>query len=222
MQVSNRAPKSCPNAPQLAGEHAEVLARTSASTARDNAREVLKTDAKNPYAELALAYVSLNQDNLMGETIAHAQKALDFGRGAEAERLLGRGTMARSMFQEAAGHFTRLLATNPNDTEASFSLAYCAQKLGNYRAAREALLQTLRADPKHKRARIALIHLAHSIGANAEAQHHLAKLAEIVRKDDPDLVELTQLLNGTASDAGPDAGPASKGAPLIQVTQQKH
>ena len=201
LRMLGAAPKGCPHEATLLGERAEALARAGSDSAQSAADLALKANASNPYAELALARIIYDKDK-MGESSEHAAKALKFGRGAEAERLLGRSAMARSLFKEAEAHFQSLLRANPNDAEAAYSSAVCADKAGDYRGAREGFLQTLRIDPKHIPARVHLVVLTHNAGANDEARHHLAKLTEIVPKDSPEVGQLTQLLAGADADGG--------------------
>ena len=118
--VLDAAPKDCARTPLLLGQHAEALARTGAQAeAEQAAQTALKSNPQNAYAELALARIAYDK-NQMASCADYAQKALDFGRGAEAERLLGRSTLARGQFKEAEAHFQKVVAANPNDAEASF------------------------------------------------------------------------------------------------------
>jgi tetratricopeptide (TPR) repeat protein len=207
------APATCQKGAALLGAQAEALARGGFSErAEGEALDTLKLSPSNAFAELALSRVAYDKDR-MGECADYAEKALKFGRGAEAERLLGRSMLARGKFAEAEAHFKKVLDANPNDAEAAFSAAVCNDKLGHYYQAREGFLQTLHINPKHQQARIYLVVLTHNAGANAEARHHLAKLAEIVPQDSPKLQELQALLDSTTADGGaPDAG-APKAVP---------
>jgi tetratricopeptide (TPR) repeat protein len=204
------APKSAAN---LTGERAEAAARAGASEA---ARKLVATaqaaNPESPYAELALARLAYDHNEML-ETAKHADLALKYGRGAEAERLLGRASLALGKFEDARTHFENQLLGEPRDVEASFSSAVCSDKLGHYHDARESLLRTLRLDPKHVLARYYLVVLTHSVGADAEARHNLQKLSELVPKDDARVVELGKLLNAAAGDAGApiDGGSASLG-----------
>jgi tetratricopeptide (TPR) repeat protein len=196
------APATCQKGAALLGARAEALARGGFSErAEGEALDTLKLNPSNPFAEQALSRVAYDR-NRIGECADYAEKALKFGRGAEANRLLGRSALARGKFQEAEANFTKVLEANPNDAEAAFSAAVCDDKLGRYYQAREGFLQTLRINPKHEQARIYLVVLTHKAGADAEARHHLAKLAEIVPKDSPKLQELQALLDSTSADAG--------------------
>ena len=212
-KLLDSAPTDCKRAALLAGERAEALARAGDTARADAAaQDVLKTDQANPYAELAQARVAYDKAQMVN-TGDFAAKALKDGRGAEAERLLGRSTLARGLFKEAEAHFQNLLRANPNDAEAAFSAAVCDDKLGHYMLAREAFLQTLLIDPKHQAARTYLVLLTHNAGFNDEARHHLAKLGELIPKDSPTYLQLEQLLDGNSVDGGaPDAG-APKAVP---------
>jgi tetratricopeptide (TPR) repeat protein len=205
--VLDGAAANCPRAQTLNGERAEALARAGdTGKAESAAQSVLVADPSNPYAQLALARVSCDRGQ-MTNCGDFAAKALKAGRGGEAERYLGRSTLARSLFKEAEGHFQNLLKANPNDPEAAFSAGICNDKLGRYMQAREAFLQTLRIDPKHEMARVYLVVLTHNAGFDAEAHHDLAKLGELIPKDSPQYVKLEQLLDGNPADGGaPEAG----------------
>ncbi|MEP7052465.1 MAG: tetratricopeptide repeat protein [Pseudomonadota bacterium] len=210
-RVLGASPTKCARAQLLLGERAEALARAGKSDEAEAAAKLaLKTNPTNPYAELALSRVAYDR-NQMTVCAEHGEAALKFGRGAEAERLLGRSLLARGQFEAAEAHFKKVLEANPNDAEAAFSAAVCDDRLGHYYLAREGFLQTLRIDPKHQQARFYLAVLTHQAGFDAEAQHHLAKFAEVVPKDDPQRLQLEQLLNG-ADGGAPDAGLRPHGA----------
>lgn len=206
-QILNAAPPSCARATILDGERAEALARAAhGDRAEPLALAALKLNPENAYAELALARISYDK-NQMVSCSDYADQALKLGRGGEAERLLGRSALARGQFKEAEAHFQKLLSASPNDAEAAFSAAVCNDKLGRYMQAREGFLQTLHIDPKHQMARTYLVVLTHNAGFNDEARHHLAKLGEIIPKDSPAYRQLEQLLDGDSADGGaPDAG----------------
>jgi tetratricopeptide (TPR) repeat protein len=198
----NAAPKSCPQKSTLLGEGAEALARAGEKdAAKEAAKQAMAPDPKNQYAELALARVSYDE-NQMNACSEHATKALVLGRGAEADRLLGRAFLALGKLQDAEAHYQNVLKANPNDAEAAFSAAVCNDKLGHYSAAREGFLQTLRIDPKHVEARKYLVLLTYHAGAKAEAQHHLEKLAELLPKDSAIIAELQALISTDPADAG--------------------
>ncbi len=198
----NAVPKSCPHESTLLGQGAEALARAGdRDAAKQAANRVIAADPKNGYAELALARLSYDQ-NQMNACREQATQALAFGRGAEAERLLGRSALALGKFEDAAAHYQAVLKTNPNDAEAAFSAAVCNDKLGRYAAAREGYLQTLHIDPKHTEARKYLVLLTLRSGAKAEAQHHLDKLAELLPKDSPLVSQLQALISVGNADAG--------------------
>jgi tetratricopeptide (TPR) repeat protein len=189
------APKDCAQKTTYLGESAEALARAGEKDdARQAAKQALSSDSKNAYAELALARVAYDE-NQMKACSEHASHALALGRGAEADRLLGRALIALGKLQEAEAHYQSLLKTNPNDAEAAFSGAVCNDQLGHYSAAREGFLQTLRIEPKHVEARKYLVLLTYRAGAKAEARHHLEKLAEIVPKGSPLLSDLESAIS---------------------------
>lgn len=205
--ILNAAPKTCTNGSLLSGEGAEALARAGdRDAAKQAANRALAAEPKNAYAELALARLSYDQ-NQMNASHEHAAQALAFGRGAEADRLLGRTSLALGNFEEAEAHYQSVLKANPNDAEAAFSAAVCDDKLGRYAAAREGFLQTLRIDPKHVEARKYLVLLTFRAGAKAEAQHHLDKLAELLPKDSPLVTQLQTMISAGNADAGASKQP---------------
>jgi tetratricopeptide (TPR) repeat protein len=215
----DQAPHGCRNENMLLGERAEAQARAStAGPAQEAAERALKTNAANPYAELALAQIAYDK-NQMANCSDYAAKALQSGRGVEAERWLGRSALARGRFDEAELHFRHLLEANPNDAEAAFTGAICNDNLGHYREAREGFLQTLRINPKHELARFYLVVLTHKAGADQEARHHLQKLAEVLPKDSPKLLELEAMLASGDRDGGaPSTAPvtSANGRVVIQ------
>jgi tetratricopeptide (TPR) repeat protein len=201
------APKGCAQKATYLGESAEALARAGEKDdAKQAAKQALSSDPKNAYAELALARVSYD-DNQMKACSEHASNALALGRGAEADRLLGRTLLALGKLPEAEAHYQSVLKANPNDIEAAFSSAVCNDKLDHYTAAREGFLQALRIDPKHVEARRYLVLLTYRAGAKAEARHHLAKLAEILPKDSQVLKELEAIVPAETPDAGTPRNP---------------
>jgi tetratricopeptide (TPR) repeat protein len=212
-QILNAAPPNCARAAILDGERAEALARAAhGDRAEPLALATLKLNPEDAYAELALARISYDK-NQMVSCSDYADQALKLGRGGEAERLLGRSALARGQFKEAEAHFQRLLLANPNDAEAAFSAAVCNDKLGHYMLAREGFLQTLHINPKHQMARTYLVVLTHNAGFNDEARHHLAKLGELVGTESPAYLQLAKMLDANTADGGaPDAG-APKPAP---------
>jgi tetratricopeptide (TPR) repeat protein len=216
-KLLDAAPTDCKRASTLVGERTEALARAGETARADSAaQDLLKADPTNPYAELALARVAYDKAQMVN-TADFAARALKDGRGVEAERLLGRSTLARSLFKEAEAHFQNLLRSNPNDAEAAFSAGICNDKLGRYTQAREAFLQTLRIDPKHQPAREYLVVLTHNAGFNDEARHDLAKLGELIPKDSQPYLQLEQLLDGNPADGGvPDAGTPKHVPGLVQ------
>ena len=207
------APPDCQKGAPLLGAQAEALARGGQSErAEAEALDAIKVNPSNPFAELALSRLAYDK-NQMTACADYAEKAMRFGRGSEADRLLGRAALARGKFEEAEAHFKKVLDANPNDAEAAFSAAVCNDKLGRYYQAREGFLQTLHINPKHEQARIYLVVLTHNAGANAEARHHLVKLAEVLPKDSPKLHELQALLDSTTADGGVSDAGAPKAVP---------
>jgi len=195
------APASCSNQALLRGLRAELAARSGDTDRAEHlAHTALEQRAENAYAQMALALAAF-EARKMGATKSAAERAASLGRGAEAERLLGKAAIAQGRFEEAKAHFDRVLAAAPQDLEAAFNTAVASDRLNRYGETREAFLRVLRIDPKHAQARFYLAALTHRAGAKAEAEHHRKKLGELVPEDDPRLKQLEVLLAQPANDA---------------------
>lgn len=84
----------------------------------------------------------------------------------------------------AAAMFRGVLEHDPDNVSATYDLALCADRMGNYHDAREGYLATLRLDRSYADARYNLALLTYRAGALPEARHHLDELASIA-PDDP-------------------------------------
>src|SRR5206468_2573390 len=85
-----------------------------------------------------------------------------------------------------------------------------AQRQNRYTDARELYLKVANLDPSHRNSRYNLAIMAHSVGANDEAQHHLAKFESIAPGDER-IPKLRALLGTPVETNGP-AMPAVTGA----------
>lgn len=193
LELLEKSEERCKGRPPLAGMKAEALARVGRfEEARHQADVAMRTVRNDGYANLALALAAFEK-LVLKEAEPPARKALDAGRGAEADRLLGRIALARGKFDEARAHFLKVLAERPNDASAAFSAAMCSANLKRYNEAREGFVRVLRIDPKHVEARFYLATMSLQIGARMEAEHHIQKLAEVA-PDDPRVPQLEAAL----------------------------
>jgi Flp pilus assembly protein TadD len=83
----------------------------------------------------------------------------------------------------AAALFREVLEHDPENVPATYDLALCADRIGNYHDAREGYLATLRLDRSYADARYNLALLTYRAGALPEARHHLDELAAIAPDD---------------------------------------
>ena len=87
-----------------------------------------------------------------------------------------------------------MLHDAPNDVPALYDLALVDQTENRYHAAREGYLRVLRLEPRNLDARYNLAVLTQSIGARAEAQHHVAEFEKVAPPGDTRAVALKQLV----------------------------
>lgn len=173
LSVIERA-RRCERADALDGFQAEALVRSGKDA--DGVREATRAlsraenDASATYA-LALARYHAGR---FVEARDLASRAKRQRRGPTADLLLGLSAYYSGDLDGAARAFREVLAVEPNDVDANFNLGLVAQKQNRYGEARTSYLKAARGDPQHLGARYNLALLAHSIGAAAEAQHHLA------------------------------------------------
>jgi tetratricopeptide (TPR) repeat protein len=179
-----KAGRKCSRPQTFAGIRAEAMARAGRREEAGRIAEAASPD--DEYAHLAVARLACDADQ-MTKCRESAQRALSLGRGAEADRLIGRTFLAQGEYQQARDHFRRLLEVAPRDLEAAFTAAVCSDRLGQYHEAREGFLRVLQVDPAHVNARIHLIALTANAGALDEARHHLSKLEALLPPGDPAL-----------------------------------
>jgi tetratricopeptide (TPR) repeat protein len=165
--------------PKLDGMRAEALVRSGAT---DAGLRIAQRAHGTPHAACANALGFYARGNLPVAAAA-ARQAIDAKRGDGAQLLLGLVNYAQGDFDGARRAFTAVRKSEPDDVDASYNLGTVAQKQNRYGEARQLYLTTLRLNPKYKLARYNLGLLAHSIGAEAEAQHHLEKLRAIAPVD---------------------------------------
>jgi len=174
--VLDKAASTCPVTPTLRGLKAEALARSNRPIqALAEAASVLRESSRNPHAQYAMAHVHY----LMGQWLPArqaAQNAVQFGRGPCAHLLLGLIAYGSDDLVGAKNEFDQVLLVDPNNTSALYNVALVYQRMNLYHDSRELYLKVLRIDSTRLDARYNLAVLAHSIGANQEAEHHLEKL----------------------------------------------
>lgn len=190
----------CAELPALRGLHAEALTRAAQAEAGESeAVSVLKAAPGDPYALYARA-LGAWRGNRASEALGLAQRAIDAGRGATAYLLKGLIAYSSNQLEVAEASFRSMLELDPDNVEGVYNLSLVHHRQTRYRLAREGYLQVLRLQPAHTDARYNLALLAHSIGANDEAQHHLAKLRTI-STDAAQLAKLEALLAVPAATA---------------------
>jgi tetratricopeptide (TPR) repeat protein len=150
------------------------------------------------------------RSSALAEAMGQARRAVDAGRGATAHLLAGLIAYAQNDLDLSAKEFRAMLETEPDDLDALFNLALVAQRQNRYTEARELYLKVANLDPTHKNSRYNLAIMAHSIGANDEANHHLAKFESIAPGDER-LPKLKALL-ASPGDPTAVAVPAVTGA----------
>jgi tetratricopeptide (TPR) repeat protein len=204
------ASQTCPASDAAAAIHAEAVARMGDDDrGKSEASQVLAKDPKNPFGLYALALVAY-RDAAFAEATTQARRAVDAGRGATAHLLAGLVAYAQNDFDTAGREFRAMLETEPDDLDALFNLALVAQRQNRYTDARELYLKVANLDPMHKNSRYNLAIMAHSVGANDEANHHLAKF-EAIAPGDERLPKLKALL-ASPSDPAAVTVPAVSGA----------
>jgi tetratricopeptide (TPR) repeat protein len=165
------------------GLRAEALVRSGADDAGSKAAlAVLAAGRDEPQALNALALASYRQ-GVAARSGTLAQRAVASGGGDGSTFILGLSALALGDLEGARIAFMRVLKAEPDDVDASYNLALVAQKQRRYGEARTRYLDLLKRSPKYKYARHNLGILAHSVGAEAEARHHLEKLKGIAPGD---------------------------------------
>ena len=173
------ASQSCPASDAAAAIHAEAVARMGDNDrGKSEASQVLAKDPNNPFGLYALSLVAYRSSSLP-EATTYARRAVDAGRGATAHLLAGLVAFAQSDLDRSTQEFRAMLETEPDDLDALFNLALVAQYQNRYTDARELYLKVANLDPTHRNSRYNLAIMAHSVGANDEANHHLAKFESI-------------------------------------------
>jgi tetratricopeptide (TPR) repeat protein len=204
------ASQSCPASDAAAAIHAEAVARMGDSDrGKSEATQVLAKDPHNPFGLYALSLIAY-RSSALADALNQARRAVDAGRGATAHLLAGLVAYAQNDLELSNKEFRAMLDTEPDDLDALFNLALVAQRQNRYTEARELYLKVATLDPTHKNSRYNLAIMAHAIGANDEANHHLTKF-EAIAPGDERLPKLKALL---ASPSDPTAGavPAVTGA----------
>jgi tetratricopeptide (TPR) repeat protein len=184
----------CDQQPTTRGLLAEVLARSERSDdAIAKANETLGADPNQRFATYALAHAGYAKGEI-ARAADEARRAIERGRGAPAHLLLGLIAYRAGNLAAARAEFEQMLVDNAEDVDALYNLAVIAGRQNRYRDAREGYLNVLELDPGHLDARYNLGLLTHSVGASAEAEHHLQKLEAIAPSDDHRVANLRAVL----------------------------
>ncbi len=187
------ASPSCASSARRNALEAEVLLGTgSVEEGAKKANLALDTDPKDPHAVYARAWASSSTgDNPTAERLA--AQAIALGRGTAARLLFGQLLLRRHDFARAEATFREVLATEPEDVRATYSLAFIAGATGNYHDAREGYLRALELDPGYADARYELARITYSRGALLETRHHVDVFAASYPFD-PRVPELRKML----------------------------
>jgi tetratricopeptide (TPR) repeat protein len=204
------ASQACPASDATAAIHAEAVARLGdGERGKSEAMQVLAKNPNDPFGLYALSLIAYRASSLP-EAMTYARRAVDAGRGPTAHLLAGLIAYAENDFDLSSREFRAMLETDPDDLDALFNLALVSQRQNRYTEARELYLKVANLDPTHRNSRYNLAIMAHSVGADDEAKHHLAKFESIAPGDER-IPKLKALL-ATPSDPGAVAVPAVTGA----------
>ncbi len=146
-------------------------------------------DARATYARAWGTYLKGNGTSAR----ADAKRAVELGRGTQARLLYGLLLYVAGDLDLASAEFQAILASEPNNVQATYDSALVAQKKSQYREAREGYLRTLKLEPSMADARYNLVVLTQGLGATMEAQHHLDEFVAAY-PNDPRATSLRQLL----------------------------
>lgn len=174
LELLERMRKSCPKLSSVAGLRAEARARSGQPGAELDASRALQALPADPHALYARAFLAWRAHS--PEAMSFAERAVEARRGPSASLLQGLIAYDAGKLDVAAQAFRAAIAQERDNVQALYNLALVEQRKGDYLRAREGYLAVLRVEPDHTDARFNLGILAHSIGARAEAAHHLAKL----------------------------------------------
>lgn len=151
------------------------------SEALDIARVAAERDPRSADAHFAYA-LTLDAAGRAGEARGHAETARALGGGAEVALLQSLLALRAGDSAEARRQVEAAMRHTDDPARAYFQLGLVEQQAGRYNAAREAYLRAASVDPLNYAARYNLATLAHGVGANEEARHHL----EVLLRHHPD------------------------------------
>lgn len=140
--------------------------------ALDIARLAVERDPRSADAHFALA-LCLDAAGRAGEARGHADTARALGGGADVVLLQSLLALRAGDNAGARRQVEAALRTTADPARAYFQLGLVEQQAGRYNAAREAYLRSASLDPTGYAARYNLATLAHGVGADEEARHHL-------------------------------------------------
>jgi tetratricopeptide (TPR) repeat protein len=189
-----RAAPRCRELPGAGGMLAEALAGGGeAMAARRAAESALAKDPHDARALYAKALLAVrDSDSTLARQLL--EQALAAGRGGRARVELGSLLFKLGDFAGARALFEAALRDNPQDLFALYDLALVDQTQNHYHAAREGYLKLLRLDPHHLDARYNLAVLTNSVGAHAEAEHHVAEFEKLAPAGDARVAALKELV----------------------------
>lgn len=194
LTLLDRATRSCRKLSYALGLRAEALARSGRPEAGAEASRALAASSNDPYALYAQALLAWRAKQAQAAELA--ELAVRAHRGASAELLKGLIAYDLGRLEAAQQSFRVVLAEDPQNVEGLYDLALVEQRAQHYLQAREGYLRVLQLEPDHADARFNLALLAHSIGADAEARHHLEKL----RSASKDAAQVARLEAALAED----------------------
>lgn len=185
---------SCSDRPLSRAVHAKVLAmRGENEFAEQEAAAALNLGGREDQARYALA-LALQGQGRYDEAAEALDKAIQAGAGRDAKLLAGALALLKDDLDGAERHLAPIAASDPQDPVAAYNLALVADRRGNYNAARQGYLNTLRVDPCYANARYNLVYLTWKAGIQEEARHHARKFAEQVAPDDVRIAQLSALV----------------------------
>jgi tetratricopeptide (TPR) repeat protein len=163
------------------GAHAEAL------VAADRGADLVDLGAPSHGAEPELHLARAAALEGLGRTAearTAAERAVGVGGGRLAKLRATALAISAGDLEAADGWIIKMLADDLNDADAVYNAGLVAQKRGDYNAARERYLATLRLDPLFAVARYNLAVLTWQRGARDEAINHVKTFVEAYPYDD--------------------------------------
>ncbi|MBN8504991.1 MAG: tetratricopeptide repeat protein [Burkholderiales bacterium] len=143
----------------------------------------LRTDARSLPAMLGLAEVAFGQRN-DAETLKWLLQAERIApQSAEVQAALGRYHLSRKQFDKGEAALRKAIQLDPKAARARIDLAETLARKGSAAAALPLLQEAIALDGQHKGALLLLGQLQYQLGAPAEAEKALRRVAELDVKD---------------------------------------